>query len=69
MEVMKAALDYLKKAKEEFVYVTWPKRDEAIRLTLLVIGGSLLVGFFVGGVDTLLLRGLDFLFRFLAGQG
>lgn len=56
---MQGAVDYLVKAKEEFKHVTWPARPQATRLTLLVAGGSLLVGLFVGGVDAVLLRGLN----------
>lgn len=56
---MQDAVDYLVKAKEEFENVTWPARPQAIRLTLLVAGGSLLVGLFVGGADAVLLRGLN----------
>ncbi len=56
---MQGFVDYLIRAKQEFAYVTWPRRGEAVRLTLLVAGGSLLVGFFVGGVDAILLKGLN----------
>lgn len=56
---MQGVVDYLVKAKEEFNNVTWPKRSEALRLTLLVVGGSLLVGLFVGGTDAVLLKGLN----------
>lgn len=55
---MRELVSYLTSAKEEFRNVTWPKRPEAVRLTLLVVGGSLLVGIFVGGVDVVLLKGL-----------
>lgn len=53
---MNAALNYLQNVKAEFKNVTWPARPEALRLTLFVIGGSLLVGLFVGGVDALLTK-------------
>ena len=56
---MQGVVDYLVKAKEEFKNVTWPKKPEATRLTLLVVGGSLLVGLFVGGADAVLLKGLN----------
>ncbi len=58
---MNGAIDYLQNVKEEFKNVTWPTRPEAIRLTLLVVGGSLLVGLFVGGTDAILLKGLGVL--------
>lgn len=56
---MTGLLDYLTGVKAEFKHVTWPARPEAARLTLLVIGGSLLVGLFVGGTDATLLKGLQ----------
>jgi len=56
---MQGIVDYLVKAKKEFKNVTWPARPQAIRLTLLVAGGSLLVGLFVGGTDVVLLKGLN----------
>ena len=31
--------------------VTWPKRDEVIKLTLIVIAISTIVGIYVGGLD------------------
>ncbi len=58
---MNGAIDYLQNVKAEFKNVTWPTRPEAIRLTLLVVGGSLLVGLFVGGTDAILLKGLGVL--------
>ena len=53
---MKLPLNYLTEVREEFKNVTWPARVETTRLTLFVIGGSLLVGLFVGGVDTALIK-------------
>ena len=58
---MNAVLTYVQEAKNEFKNVTWPTRKEAGRLTLYVVGGSLLVGLFVGGVDILLTRLLGLL--------
>ena len=53
---MKDVITYLTESKEEFKNVTWPTRKEAGRLTLYVVGGSLLVGLFVGGVDVVLTK-------------
>jgi len=44
-------LSYLKEVKAELSHVTWPTRAEAQYLTLVVIGGSVLVGLYVGGLD------------------
>lgn len=53
---MNGIITYLTEAREEFKNVTWPTRKEAGRLTLYVVGGSLLVGLFVGGVDAALAK-------------
>jgi len=60
---MNGVFTYLAGSKEEFKNVTWPTRIEASRLTLYVVGGSLLVGLFVGGVDVLLGKLLALLLR------
>lgn len=53
---MTSALNFLAEVREEFKHVSWLPKKEALRLTLFVIGGSLLVGLFVGGVDALLTK-------------
>jgi len=53
---MKLALNYFTEVREEFKNVTWPTKNEAARLTLFVVGGSLLVGLFVGGADAALVK-------------
>lgn len=53
---MKLPLNYLVEVREEFKNVSWPAKDETTRLTLFVVGGSLLVGLFVGGVDAGLVK-------------
>lgn len=46
---------------EELKKVTWPSREETIRLTTVVIVISLIIGFYVGIIDVLLAKGLDIL--------
>ena len=53
----KDILDELKK-------VTWPSRKDTIRLTLIVIGMSLIIGLYIGIIDILLTKGLEFLTKF-----
>lgn len=53
---MKLSPNYLTEVREEFKNVSWPAKIEAMRLTLFVVGGSLLVGLFVGGVDAALIK-------------
>ena len=42
---------FLKEVKLEMKKVNWPTRDETIRYTLLVIGISVAVAVFLGGID------------------
>ena len=42
---------FLKEVGIELKKVTWPKQNEVIRLTVIVILISLIVGFFIGGLD------------------
>jgi len=58
---MDTVINYLSSVREEFRHVTWPTRKEAFRLTLFVVGGSLLVGLFVGGTDAVLIKVLGLL--------
>ena len=42
---------FLAESREEFKRVNWPKRNEAIRMVFIVIGISLVVAAFLGGLD------------------
>ncbi|MEK7534602.1 MAG: preprotein translocase subunit SecE [Patescibacteria group bacterium] len=42
---------FLKQTRDELKKVVWPGRQEVIRLTTVVILISLIVGFFLGGLD------------------
>ena len=44
-------LQYLKEVKVELTKVSWPTRTQAIHLTLIILGASLAVGLYVGGLD------------------
>lgn len=47
-------LDFLRETKVELDKVIWPTRSETIRLTLTVIIVTIIVGFFVVGIDYVL---------------
>ena len=53
-------LTYLQEVRVELGKVTWPTRLEATNLTLIILGASLVVGLYVGG--------LDFVFTSLLGN-
>lgn len=46
---------------EELKKVTWPTRQDTIKLTAIVIVISLLIGVYIGIIDILLTKGLEML--------
>jgi preprotein translocase subunit SecE len=48
---MATPVNFLNEVKDELKKVVWPTRQEIIRLTVVVIAISLLVGVFLGGLD------------------
>lgn len=55
---------FIKEAKNELFKVVWPTRRDIIRITVTVIGISLVVAVFLGGVDF----GLNKLIKFVVEQ-
>lgn len=53
------AANFLKEVHVELKRVTWPTRQQTIKYTLLVIGLSLAVAAFLGGLDFLFAWLLD----------
>jgi len=49
---------------DELKKVTWPTKAETIRLTTIVIIVSLIIGLYVGIIDILLAKGLEFVTQF-----
>lgn len=49
---------------EELKKVSWPSKNETIRLTTIVIVISLIIGIYVGIIDVLLARGLELFTKF-----
>ena len=45
---------WLRETRAELRKVTWPTREEALRLTYVVIGLSVALGLLLGGMDLLL---------------
>ncbi|OGD09417.1 preprotein translocase subunit SecE [Candidatus Amesbacteria bacterium RIFOXYB1_FULL_44_23] len=44
-------VSYFKDTVSELKLVTWPTRQQTINLTIIVLGISLFVGAYVGGLD------------------
>lgn len=49
---------------DELKKVSWPTRKQTIRLTAVVLGASLIIGLYVGIIDILLAKGLEFITKF-----
>lgn len=58
---MNKALDFIGEVRVELSKVVWPTPNTTIRLTVIVILVTITVGFFVGGIDFLLTKGLELL--------
>ncbi|MCL4354571.1 preprotein translocase subunit SecE [Patescibacteria group bacterium] len=56
-------ITFLKEVRDELRLVVWPTRDEVIRLTMIVILVSLLVGVFLGGLDYIFTSTMTLLIR------
>jgi len=50
---------FLAEVRGELSKVIWPTRPELIRLTALVIGLSLVVGIYVGGLDLIFTKFME----------
>lgn len=48
---VEAISNYISSVRGELHKVTWPKRDEVVRLTLMVVIVSAIVGGYLGGLD------------------
>lgn len=46
---------FIREVSSELKKVSWPTRHEAIKLTVVVLAISILVGVFIGGTDALFL--------------
>ena len=50
---------FLKDVKIELSKVSWPTKDQTVKYTLVVLGLSLTVAIFLGGVDWVLQLGMN----------
>jgi preprotein translocase subunit SecE len=60
---MNKVIIFLREAREELKKVVWPTRREIVKMTTIVIGVTVVVGFYLGGLDTLFSRGVQLLIR------
>ncbi len=58
-----APIQFFQEVVAELKKVTWPTREETIKLTVIVITISVIVGGFIGGLDALLVQATTLLFK------
>jgi preprotein translocase subunit SecE len=61
-EDMKKIILFFQESFAELKKVTWPSRDDAISSTKVVLVSTLIIAFFLGLVDLLLVRFVDWIF-------
>ncbi|OGG08930.1 preprotein translocase subunit SecE [Candidatus Gottesmanbacteria bacterium RBG_16_43_7] len=58
-----APIIFIKEVRNELSKVAWPSRAETVKLTVVVIAISFLVGAFIGGLDALFVNITSIVFR------
>lgn len=56
-------VQFFNEVVSELKKVTWPTRDETMKLTAVVIALSVIVGIFIGGLDAILVQTQKLLFH------
>jgi preprotein translocase subunit SecE len=63
MGFVKRAQEFVREVVAEFRKVTWPTRAELINSTVVVIVVTVVIAFFLGGVDIVLARIVERILR------
>jgi preprotein translocase subunit SecE len=58
-----AVTSFFKETRDELQKVTWPTREQIIRLTAIVLVISGVVGLYIGGLDFLFTKAFEFLLQ------
>lgn len=56
-------IQFLKEVRQELEKVRWPTRLEAVKLTLIVVGVSVVLGIYIGGLDFILTKIIELLIK------
>jgi preprotein translocase subunit SecE len=56
-------IKFVSETREELSKVKWPKRDDVIRLTVVVFIISAAVGIYLGGLDYIFTKALGIIFN------
>lgn len=59
----KSPVNFFKEVRAELTKVSWPKRPEVIRLTLVVLAASAAVGVYLGGLDYLFTKIIEIILK------
>lgn len=59
----KNPVQFFREVRTELAKVIWPKRAEVVRLTAVVIGVSIVVAIYLGGLDYIFAKGIEILLR------
>ena len=51
---MERIINFLKDVRTELAKVSWPTRQQLVQYTLVVLGLSLAIAVFLGGIDSIL---------------
>jgi preprotein translocase subunit SecE len=56
-------IQFIRQSAEELKKVTWPTRKETVKLTLVVLVVSTLVGAYIGGLDFLYTKFIELIVK------
>ncbi len=59
----KNPIEFFKEVKTELFKVSWPQRGLVVKLTIVVIGVSLVVAIYLGGLDFVFAKGIELLLK------
>ncbi|MBI2625101.1 MAG: preprotein translocase subunit SecE [Candidatus Nealsonbacteria bacterium] len=59
MNIFAIIVNYLKEVRAEVKKVSWPTREQTLNYTLIVVGLSIVVAIYMGGLDVLFSRLLN----------
>lgn len=54
---------FLQEVRAELTKVIWPSRQEVVKLTIIVIGVSVAIGVYIGGLDLIFTKMTDILVK------
>jgi len=60
---VKAAIEFIREVRVELSKVVWPKKAEVIRLTMVVFVFSAIVAVYLGGLDFIFVKAIEYLLK------